>query len=188
MMIAVLLASFVTQGGLVCLPTVFLACGFHNLFSNVNTIWNVIYLKYFREMRSNLSYFSTVCIKIGNESHSERFNAKKLFVALHTCLLSWIVKALSPFLQLFCLVQCTHVQYVPSKAKQNGLKMYNVEQWCSTFQPRGEWSSRELVHEPDPAGRVSLQAWSTVGLAHGVNPQVWSSIPAQCYMPDPATE
>ena len=99
MMIAVLLASFVAQGGLVCLPTVFLACGFHNLFSNVNTIWSIIYLKYIREMRNNLSYFSIGCIKIGNESHSERFNGKEMFVALHAHLLPRAVTALVPFLR-----------------------------------------------------------------------------------------
>lgn len=52
---AVPAASFAAQGGLVCLPTVFLACGLRNLFSNVNTIWNIVYLKYIRDMRNNLS-------------------------------------------------------------------------------------------------------------------------------------
>lgn len=100
MMIAVLLASFVAQGGLVCLPTVFLACGFHNLFSNVNTIWNIIYLKYIREMRNNLSYFSIGCIKIGNESRSERFNVREALAAPRARLFPRVVVALVPFLQL----------------------------------------------------------------------------------------
>lgn len=100
MMIAVLLASFVAQGGLVCLPTVFLACGFHNLFSNVNTIWNIIYLKYIREMRNNLSYFSIECIKIGNESRSERFNVREALAAPCARLFPRAVVALVPFLQL----------------------------------------------------------------------------------------
>lgn len=78
---AVPAASFAAQGGLVCLPTVFLACGLRNLFSNVNTIWNIVYLKYIRDMRNNLSccfFFSRGCIQIGGESHSEKFNTKEM--------------------------------------------------------------------------------------------------------------
>lgn len=68
------------------------------MFSNVNTIWNIIYLKYIREMRNNLSYFSIECIKIGNESHSERFNAREALAAPCARLFPRAVAALVPFL------------------------------------------------------------------------------------------
>lgn len=98
---AVLSASFAAQGGLVCLPTVFLACGLRNLFSNVNTIWNIIYLKYIRDTRNNLSwcfFFSRGCIQIGGESHSGRFNTKEMLAVPHAHPFPHVVTALLPFL------------------------------------------------------------------------------------------